>query len=67
MEMNKKVRLREVTYSTWKARKRKGIRSNTKFLCLSDLEDGNGNKGGNDNGKNKHENKIMNFVLEICF
>lgn len=65
--MNKRVRLREVTYSTWKARKRKGIRNNTKFLCLSDSEDGKGNKGGKDNGKNRHEDKIMNFVLEICF
>lgn len=67
MEMNKRVRLREVTYSTWKARKRKGIRNNTKCLCLSNSGDGNGNKGGKDNGKNKHEDKIMNFVLEICF
>lgn len=67
MEVNKRVKLREVTYSMWKARKRKGIRNNTKFLCLGDSEDGHGNKGGKDNGKNKHEDKIMNLVLEICF
>ena len=67
MEMNKRVRLKEVTYSMWKASKRKGIRNKTKFVCLSDTEDGNGNKDGKDNGKNKHEDKIMNLVLEICF
>lgn len=50
MEMNIKGLWKYFT-ACGKQERGKGIRNNTKFLCLSDSEDGNGNKGGKENVK----------------